>query len=72
MHSGKTLMLFRKFKNKSQQEIARKLNTTQQYISELEQQENINGNKINKILIALNTTKDEWEKFKKLVQLHQV
>lgn len=65
-------MLFRKFKNKSQQEIARKLNTTQQYISELEQQENINGNKINKILIALNTTKDEWEKFKKLVQLHQV
>jgi len=72
MHYGKALMLFRKFKNKSQQDIARNLNTTQQYISELEQQENVNGDKINKILIALNSNKDEWEKFKKLLQLHQV
>jgi transcriptional regulator with XRE-family HTH domain len=72
MHYGKALMLFRKFKNKSQQDIARNLNTTQQYISELEQQENVNGDKINKILTALNSNKDEWEKFKKLLQLHQV
>jgi len=71
MHCGKALMLFRKFKNKSQQDIARKLSTTQQYISELEQQENINGNKINKILNALNSTKDDWEKFKKLLELNQ-
>lgn len=72
MHSGKALMLFRKFKNISQQEIAKKINTTQQYISELEKQENINGEKINKILFALNSNKDEWEKFKKLLQFHQV
>ncbi|HMK17152.1 MAG TPA: helix-turn-helix transcriptional regulator [Chitinophagaceae bacterium] len=72
MHTGKALMLFRKFKNKSQQDIARNLSTTQQYISELEQQENINGDKINKILIALNSNKDEWEKFKKFLQLQQV
>ena len=66
MHCGKALMLFRKFKNQTQQDIARKLNATQQYISELEKKENINGDKINKILGALNSNKDEWENFKRL------
>ncbi len=72
MHCGKALMLFRKFKNNSQQDIAKKLNTSQQYISELEHQENINGDKINKILYALNSSKDDWEKFKKILQVYQV
>ena len=36
MHSGKTLVFLRKFKNTTQQQLARKLGTTQQYISELE------------------------------------
>ena len=67
MHLGKALMLFRIFKSKTQQDIANKLNTTQQYISELEKQEHINGEKMNKILTALNSNKDEWEKFKKLL-----
>jgi transcriptional regulator with XRE-family HTH domain len=65
MHCGKALMLLRKFKNKTQLDIAEKLNTTQQYVSELEKQEHIIGNKLNKILSALNSNKEEWEKFKK-------
>jgi transcriptional regulator with XRE-family HTH domain len=65
MHCGKALMIFRKFKNKTQQDIAESLNTTQQYVSELEKQEHINGATLNKILSALNSNKDEWEKFKK-------
>lgn len=60
-------MLLRKFKNRTQKDIARKLNATQQYISELEKQENINADKLNKILSALNSSKDEWEKFKRLL-----
>jgi len=67
MHSGRTLMLLRKFKTITQKDIAKKLNITQQYISELEKQEHINGNKLNEILSALNSNKDEWEKFKKLL-----
>ena len=49
-------MLLRKFKNKSQVYVAEKLNTTQQYISELEKQEHINGEKLNRILKALNSS----------------
>lgn len=65
MHCGKALMLLRKFKNKSQQWLADKLNTTQQYISELEKMEHINGEKLEAILKALNTNRDEWDRFKK-------
>lgn len=67
MHCGKALMLFRKFKNKRQQDVAGKLNTTQQYVSELENQEHVNGDKLKKVLSALNSNKDEWEKFKRLL-----
>lgn len=58
-------MIFRKFKNKTQQDIAESLNKTQQYVSELEKQEHINGDKLNKILSALNSNWAEWEKIKK-------
>jgi transcriptional regulator with XRE-family HTH domain len=65
MHCGKALMLLRKFKNKSQQWLAEKLTTTQQYIYELEKMEHINGEKLDAILKALNCSRDEWEHFKK-------
>jgi transcriptional regulator with XRE-family HTH domain len=67
MHSGKTLMLFRKFKNKTQQDIAEKLKTSQQYVSELEKQEHISSDILNKILEGLKSTKEEWERFKKML-----
>lgn len=67
LHHGKTLMLLRKFKNKTQLHLAKKLNTSQQYISELEKQEHISSEKLNKILSVLNSSKEEWEKFKKLL-----
>lgn len=67
MHSGKTLMLLRKFKNKTQRDIAEKLKTTQQYISELEKQEHIDGERLDKLLRVLNSNREEWEKFKKML-----
>ena len=68
MHCGKALMLFRKYKNKTQQDIAEELNTSQQYVSELEKQQYISSEKLNKILSVLNSSLEEWEKFKKLLQ----
>ena len=65
MHSGKTLVFLRKFKNTTQQQLARKLGTTQQYISELEKQTHFNRATLDKILKALNSSKDEWEQLKK-------
>ncbi|HEU5166857.1 MAG TPA: helix-turn-helix transcriptional regulator [Chitinophagaceae bacterium] len=67
MHYGKALMLFRKFKNKTQQDIAEKLKTTQQYVSELEKQNHLNGEKLDRILTALNSNREEWENFKKIL-----
>jgi transcriptional regulator with XRE-family HTH domain len=65
MHCGKTLMLVRKFKNTTQQQLAKRLATSQQYISELEKQNHFNGAKLDKILKALNCSKDEWEKLRR-------
>jgi transcriptional regulator len=70
MNSGNSIMLFRKFKNKTQGDIAKSLKTTQQYISELEKQPHLNDETIDKILNALNCDKDEWEKFKNILPLH--
>jgi len=70
MHFGKALMLFRKLKNKTQQDIARKLNTTQQYVSELEKLEYINCEKLDSILKELNSNREEFEKFKKTLSPH--
>jgi len=67
MNSGNSLMLFRKLKNKSQNQIAKRLKTSQQYISELEKQPHIKDEIIDKFLHALNSNRDEWEKFKKLL-----
>lgn len=69
MHCGKTLMLFRKFKSKTQRNLAEKLMTTQQYVSELERQEHINVEKINRILNVLNSNREEWDKFRRLLPL---
>lgn len=68
MHSGKTLMLLRKFKNKSQNFLAQKLKKSQQYISQLEKQEDIDGKQLDNLLKALNSNKEEWEKVKKMMR----
>ena len=60
-------MIFRKFKNKTQQDIAEGLNTTQQYVSELEKQKHLNGEKLDRILKALNANREEFEKFKRVL-----
>jgi len=66
MNCGKTLMLLRKLKNTTQEQLAKKMNATQQYVSELERQNHFNGEKLNKILRALNSSKEEWELLKKI------
>ena len=70
MHNGQSLMLLRKLKNKTQQHIAKKINTTQQYVSELEKLEHINSEKLDSILKALNSNREEFEKFKKTFSAH--
>ena len=59
-------MLLRKLKNTSQKQLAKKLNATQQYISELEGQDHFNEEKLDKILTALNSNKEEWDFLKKI------
>jgi transcriptional regulator with XRE-family HTH domain len=66
MHCGKTLTLLRKFRNTTQQQLAKKLNVKQQYISQLEKQNHINGSILDKVLKGLNSNKTEWEQFRKL------
>ena len=65
MHCGKTLMLLRKSKNTTQQQLAKRLATTQQYISELEKQNHFTRTKLDKILKALNSSKEEWEQLRR-------
>ena len=48
---------------------AEKLMTTQQYVSELERQEHINVEKINRILNVLNSNREEWDKFRRLLPI---
>ena len=66
MQCGKTLTLLRKFRNTTQQQLAKKLNVKQQYISQLEKQNHINASILEKILKALNSNNSEWEQFRKL------
>ena len=68
MHSGKTLMMLRKFKNKSQDYVADQLKKSQQYVSQIEKQEDINGKLLDKLLKALNSSRNEWEKIKKMLR----
>lgn len=64
-------MLLRKLKNTTQEQLAKKMNATQQYVSELERQDHFNGEKLNKILRALNSSKEEWELLKKITPPHK-
>jgi transcriptional regulator with XRE-family HTH domain len=66
MIKGNILKIFRQLKDLSQQQLAEKLHTTLQYISELERMEHFNGIRLNEILVALKSNMVEWEQFKKL------
>ncbi|HET6724218.1 MAG TPA: helix-turn-helix transcriptional regulator [Chitinophagaceae bacterium] len=70
MTCGETLKLVRKWKRLSQRKLADKIKTSQQYISELEKCRHFNGNKLEKLLKAMNITKTEWETFRKLPPPH--
>lgn len=67
MHYGESFSLLRKFKKFSQKKLADSVNKTQQYISELEQQEHLNGKNLNMLLKGISSSRDEWEKFKRLM-----
>ena len=64
-------MLFRKYKNKTQVQVAKKLQISQQYISELEKRKHLHGQLLDKFLYALSSDREEWEKFKKLLSSHR-
>lgn len=66
MTCGETLKLVRNWKSISQRQLATKLKTSQQYISELEKSKHFNGYKLEKLLKLMNITKTEWEAFRKL------
>lgn len=57
-------MLFRKIRNTTQKDLAKKLNTSQQYIAEVEKQKHLTDSLLDKILTALDSTREEWENFK--------
>ena len=63
-------MLLRKSKNKTQVDVAEKMNIKQQYVSELEKQKHINGETLDRILKAMNSNRDEFEKFKRVLPPH--
>ena len=67
MNSGNNLMLFRKFNKKTQRDVAKKLRTSQQYISELEKQKDLDDKLLENVIKAMNSNWDEWEKFKALL-----
>jgi len=66
MHCGEIFKILRNWKKISQQQLAKKLNTSQQYISALEKQEHLSGEKLTMLLKGINSTREEWERFKKL------
>jgi transcriptional regulator with XRE-family HTH domain len=70
MHCGEIFKILRKWKKISQQQLAKKLNTSQQYISVLEKQEHLSGEKLTMLLKGINSTREEWERFKKLTPPH--
>ena len=46
-------------------QVAKKLQISQQYISELEKRKHLHGQLLDKFLYALSSDREEWEKFKK-------
>jgi len=64
MNCGQTLKVIRQWKDISQKQLADKMKTSQQYISELESKEYFNGELLQKVLKALNVIKTQWEYFK--------
>jgi hypothetical protein len=66
--SGESLMLFRKFRNITQQEIAINLNTSQQYVSEVEGRKLLDDELVGKFLGAMGSDWKEWEKFKGMLR----
>ncbi len=66
MHDGDVLQLLRKYKKISQTELAKRIYKSQETISHYEQQEHLNGKKLEQLLEALKSNKAEWNLFKKL------
>ena len=66
MHNGETFKILRKWKKISQKQLAQKLKTSQQYISELEKKENMNSNTLDLLLKGLDCNRELWQKFLKL------
>ena len=66
MHSGEILKLLRQFKKISQSELAKRINRSQETISYWEQQTHLNGEVLDLLLKGLNSSKEEWERFKRL------
>jgi transcriptional regulator with XRE-family HTH domain len=67
MQSGKSLLLLRKLKGLSQQEVADRLAITQQAYSKIEKKEWIDYEKVDVILTALKSSREELESIKKLI-----
>jgi len=67
MQPGKSLLLLRKLKGLSQQEVADKLFISQQAYSKIEKKEWIEYEKMDAILAALKSSREELESLKKLV-----
>lgn len=57
MHCGEIFKILRNWKKISQQQLAKKLNTSQQYISALEKQEHLSGEKLTMLLKGINSTR---------------
>lgn len=67
MQSGKSLLLLRKLRGLSQQEVADRLAITQQAYSKIEKKEWIDYEKVDAILTALKSSREELESIKKLI-----
>jgi transcriptional regulator with XRE-family HTH domain len=66
MQSGKSLLLLRKLKGLSQQEVADRLSISQQAYSKIEKKEWIEYEKMEAILKALKSSREELQSIKKL------
>lgn len=66
MHCGQIVKLLRQYKKISQTELGIRINKSQEMISHWEQQEHLNGEVLELLLKGLNSSNEEWERFKKL------